>query len=203
MFVYFDLGNVLLYFDHQIACRQMAEVAGMTADQVRKVLLDGELLFRYEDGTLSREAFYREFCRATGKDAEIERLETAASDIFTLNVSMLPVVTRLRDAGYRTGILSNTCESHWNFITAHFQALFPRAFDVLAFSYELGAAKPDERIYVRAADLAGVPPREIFYCDDIPANVEAASRAGFDAVHYTDTPTLVADLRRRGVRFNY
>ena len=116
---------------------------------------------------------------------------------------MLPVVTRLRDAGYRTGILSNTCESHWNFITAHFQALFPRAFDVLAFSYELGAAKPDERIYVRAADLAGVPPREIFYCDDIPANVEAASRAGFDAVHYTDTPTLVAVLRRRGVRFNY
>ena len=57
MVVYFDLGNVLLYFDHQIACRQMAEVAGMTADQVRKVLLDGELLFRYEDGTHSREAF--------------------------------------------------------------------------------------------------------------------------------------------------
>lgn len=203
MFLYFDLGNVLLYFDHEIACRQMAEVAGLTADQVRRSLFDGNLLAQYEDGTLTREAFYQEFCRDTNTCADVELLETAASDIFMLNVSMLPVVSKLKDAGYQIGILSNTCESHWSYITRHFRALFPQAFDVLAFSYELGAAKPDERIFIRAAELAGVPPREIFYCDDIPANVEAARRAGFDAVQYTDTPTLVADLRRRGVRFNY
>ena len=49
MFLYFDLGNVLLYFDHEIGCRQIAEVAGLTAQEVRRVLLDGDLLARYED----------------------------------------------------------------------------------------------------------------------------------------------------------
>ncbi|MEX2137713.1 MAG: HAD family phosphatase [Pirellulales bacterium] len=203
MFFYFDLGNVLLYFDHEIACRQMAEVAGLTADQVRRFLFDDDLLARYEDGTLTRDAFYQAFCRQTKTCADVELLETAASDIFRLNISMLPVVVKLKDAGYRIGILSNTCDSHWRYITAHFKALFPKAFDVLAFSYEIGAAKPDERIFARAAELAGVPPTDIFYCDDIPANVDSARRAGFDAMHYTDTPALVTDLRKRGVRFNY
>jgi putative hydrolase of the HAD superfamily len=203
MFLYFDLGNVLLHFDHRIACRQMAEVAGVMADQVRRFLFDGNRLLQYEDGTLSREAFYQAFCDETETCADIELLETAASNIFTLNVSMLPVVAKLKDAGYRIGILSNTCESHWRYITTHFKALFPQAFDVLALSYEIGAAKPDERIYLRAAELADVPPREIFYCDDLPANVAAARQAGFDAVHYTDTPALVSDLHRRGIRLNY
>jgi FMN phosphatase YigB (HAD superfamily) len=203
MFFYFDLGNVLLYFDHEIACRQMAEVAGSTAAEVRRVLLDGDLLLRYEDGRLSRERFYDAFCRETNTCADIERLEIAASDIFRLNTSILPVVTRLKDAGFRTGVLSNTCESHWQFILAHFKALFPGAFDVLALSFRLGAAKPDERIYLRAAELAGVAPGDIFYCDDIAANVAAARRAGFDAVQYTDSAALVAEIRARGVRFNY
>jgi FMN phosphatase YigB (HAD superfamily) len=203
MFFYFDLGNVLLYFDHEIGCQQVAEVAGLTAAEVRRVLLEGDLLARYEDGRLSREQFYEAFCRETGTCADVERLETAASDIFRLNTSILPVVTRLKDAGYRTGVLSNTCESHWQFIVTHFKALFPRAFDVLALSFRLGAAKPDERIFLRAAELAGVAASDIFYCDDIAANVEAARRAGFDAVQYTDTAALVAEIRRRGVRFNY
>jgi putative hydrolase of the HAD superfamily len=203
MFFYFDLGNVLLYFDHEIGCRQMAEVAGLTTQDVLRVLLEGGLLWRYEDGRLSREQFYNAFSRETGTSADIERLENAASNIFRLNTSMLPVVTRLKDAGFRTGVLSNTCESHWQFILAHFKALFPGAFDVLALSFRLGAAKPDERIYLRAAELAGVAPRDIFYCDDIAANVAAARRVGFDAVQYTDTAALVTEVRKRGVRFNY
>ena len=203
MFIYFDLGNVLLYFDHEIACRQVAEVAGLEADAVRRLLFNGTLLARYEDGSLSRQGFYDAFCRETNTCAEAEQLEHAASDIFTLNASMVPVVTKLKDAGYRIGVLSNTCESHWRFVTSHFKGLFPGAFDVLALSYELGAAKPDERIFLRAAELAGVAPGDIFYCDDIPANVEAACRAGFDAVPYTNTPALVAELHRRGVRFNF
>ena len=33
-FIYFDLGNVLLRFDHELACRQMAAVAGTTPELV-------------------------------------------------------------------------------------------------------------------------------------------------------------------------
>jgi hypothetical protein len=34
-------------------------------------------------------------------------------------------------------------------------------------------------------------------------NVAGARQAGFDAVQYTSTLRLVADLRERGLHFNY
>ena len=202
-FIYFDLGNVLLYFDHEIGCRQIAQVAGLSPDRVRARLLDARLLEGFETGRLSRSEFYDGFCQATGACADVELLENAGSDIFRLNVSIVPVVAKLKDAGYRLGLLSNTCESHWRFVLSHFKVMFPHAFEVLALSFEIGACKPDEGIYYRAAELAGVQPEAIFYCDDLAANVDAACRVGFDAVQYTGTPSLVSELRKRGVRFNY
>jgi FMN phosphatase YigB (HAD superfamily) len=175
----------------------------LTPDRVRRALFDGRLFEDFETGRLSRSELYDAFCTATGACADAELLENAGSDIFRLNMSMLPVVAKLKDAGYRLGLLSNTCDSHWRFVLSHFKAVFPHAFEVLALSFEIGACKPDERIYQRAAKLAGVAPTSIFYCDDIPGNVDAACRVGFDAVQYTDTRSLVAELRKRGVRFNY
>jgi glucose-1-phosphatase len=202
-FIYFDLGNVLLYFNHEVGCRQIAEVAGLTPERIRRALFDEGLLEAVETGRLSRRESYDAFCKATGTCADAALLERAGSDIFRLNVSILPVVAKLKDAGYRLGVLSNTCESHWRFVLASFKAMFPHGFEALALSFKLGSCKPDERIYRGAAELAAVPPKSVFYCDDIPSNVEAACRVGFDAVQYTDTPSLVTELRKRGVRFNY
>ena len=78
-----------------------------------------------------------------------------------------------------------------------------RGFQAYALSYELGACKPSARIYQEAAALAGVPTGEIFFVDDIAGHVAGAQDAGFDAVQYTTTAKLVADLRQRGVEFNY
>ena len=74
--------------------------------------------------------------------------------------------------------------------------------DVYALSYELRCAKPDAEIYRKAASLAGVAPEEIFFTDDMPVNVEAAQKAGFDAVLFRGGRALAEELRRRGVRLN-
>jgi putative hydrolase of the HAD superfamily len=81
--------------------------------------------------------------------------------------------------------------------------VLPAPFSVFALSFQIGAMKPDPKIYRAAAELAGVAPRDVFFCDDVMSHVTAARDAGFDAVQYTTTAALVADLRRRGVRFNY
>jgi HAD superfamily hydrolase (TIGR01509 family) len=70
-------------------------------------------------------------------------------------------------------------------------------------SFELKACKPSPKIYTGAANKAQVRPDEIFFVDDTPGHVEGARRAGFDAVPYTTTPRLVAELRARGLEFNY
>jgi FMN phosphatase YigB (HAD superfamily) len=202
-FLYFDLGNVLLNFDHRLAARQMGEVAGLAAERVWEIVFAGDLEWRYEAGEIGDREFYEIFCGQSGTRPDFEALLLAGSAIFSPNTSIFPVVAALDAAGYRLGILSNTCPGHWAYCSDGRYGLVNQSFEVFALSYELGACKPAARIFQAAAKLAGVPPEEIFFVDDIARHVAGARAAGFDAVQYTTTPALVVDLRERGIEFNY
>jgi FMN phosphatase YigB (HAD superfamily) len=201
-FLYFDLGNVLLKFDHRLACRQMGEVAQVHQQTVWDLVFATDLEQRYEAGQIGDREFYEIFCSQTRTRPDYDALLLAGSAIFTPNFSIFPVVGGLVNAGYRMGILSNTCPGHWSYCTGRY-AIVDYGFVAYALSYELGACKPSPKIFEAAARLAGVEPRDIFFVDDIAGHVAAARECGFDAVQYTTTPKLVDDLRQRGIEFNY
>ena len=200
-FIYFDLGKVLVDFSFERMCRQMGEAAGIEPQQVQAVLAAG-LQADYETGKLDSRAAHEVFCRQTGTRPDYEAFSLACNDIFTPIDSMLPVVAQLYQAGHRLGILSNTCEGHWNYCLRRYTML-REFFSVLALSFEIGAVKPETVIFHRAAELAGCQPEEIFYADDLSGHVTAARSVGFDAVVYQSTAQTVKELRKRGVKFNY
>ena len=202
-FFYFDMGNVLLRFDHEIACRQMGQVAGISADRVRQIVFDSGLERRYERGEVTSREFYDIFCRESGTDGDYEALYRAGGAIFEINVPLIPIVVQLRAVQHRLGILSNTCEAHWDYCSSGRYSVISKLFDVVALSYVLGALKPERAIFEAAARLAQARPQEIFYVDDRNENVAAARDCGFDAVLYTTPARLAADIRKRGVRINY
>ena len=202
-FIYFDLGKVLLLFDHETACRQMAELASIKSEHVREIVFEGDLQWRYERGDLTTEQFYQEFCAATNSQPELEQLLYAASDIFWPNNEIVPVVQQLRRQGLRLGILSNTCCAHWEFVSnGRFDIVNTEMFEVAALSYELNSMKPEPEIYERAAAMAGVSPQEIFFMDDRKENVTAACQAGFDAVLFEGVGPIVDDLTSRGIKLD-
>ena len=142
------------------------------------------------------------FCRQTGTRPDFDAFLHASSDIFAPIESMLPVVAQLYHAGYPLGVLSNTCEGHWTYCLRHF-AMVREFFSTYVLSYQVGAVKPEAAIFCKAAELAGCRPEEIFYTDDIAGHVAGARAAGLDAVVYESAPQIVAELRERGVKFNY
>jgi FMN phosphatase YigB (HAD superfamily) len=101
------------------------------------------------------------------------------------------------------GILSNTCPSHWHYVTQRYRALLSGPFSVFALSYELKSCKPDRAIFTGSAKLAGVEPHEIFYTDDIPGLIAGAKAAVYDAVPFTSVREYVRELTARGIRINY
>ena len=202
-FLYFDLGNVLLNFDHRRAAQQMAQVAGVPVETAWRLIFEGDLQRRVESGEMTDRAFYDEFCQQTGTQADYETLRRAGSDIFWMNQPIIPLVGHLRMAGYPLGILSNTSDSHWQFVNQGQFAVLRRTFREQVLSYEVGAAKPGPEIYQIAIERAGFSPGEIFFCDDRADNVEGARAVGIDAVQFVGVAELAADLRERGVRFNY
>ena len=202
-FIYFDLGNVLLFFDHARAARQMADAAGISAERAWQVVFESDLEKRYEAGDVDDRQFYEEFCSATDSRPDFDALALAGSEIFTPNISLFPIVAALEAAGHRLGILSNTSPAHWAYCAGGRYALINQAFDVHALSYEIGACKPDAKIFAGAAELAGVSPQEILFFDDVAGHITGAQAAGFDAVQYTGTLAVASALRARGLDFNY
>jgi glucose-1-phosphatase len=201
-FLYFDLGKVLVDYSVERMLDQMAAVAGVSAQTVDETLFGRGLMRQHETGLLSKRQLYEAFCQATGTRPDFAKLAAAAADIFELNVSMVPLVAQLCQAGYRMGILSNTCDTHWDHCLARYR-IVRDSFSVFALSHRIGALKPDAAIYRAAADLAGCSPREIFFVDDLPGHVAGARAVGFDAVQFTGPAALADELRQRGLRFNY
>jgi glucose-1-phosphatase len=202
-FFYFDMGNVLLRFSHERMAEQMGQVAGIEAKRAWAILFDEGLEWAYERGELTREQFYGRFCEAAGtKLADIEALDAAGNDIFELNPPMIGLVGRLAGARYRVGVCSNTTASHWAYCTRRFRAL-DGVFPVHALSFRLKAMKPQPKFYEEAAKLAGVPAAKIFFTDDRAENVEAALKAGWDAVLFESVSQVNELLRQRGVTLNY
>lgn len=197
-FVYFDLGNVIATFDRERAFRQMAAVCGAEVPRVRQAVMDG-LQADLERGGLDWPAFHAEFSRRTGTRSDPAALATAAADMFELNVGILPVIAALERRRLPIGILSNTCEIHWRHLLGLRWGILPGGFGPVVLSYELGLAKPEREIFERATARAGVPPAQIFFCDDLPEHVAAARAAGWDAEVFTSAPSLADQLARRGL----
>lgn len=67
-------------------------------------------------------------------------------------------------------------------------------FDVVVDSSEVGARKPEARIYEITREKLGVAHEEIFFLDDIGQNLKAARALGWQTVLFTETDEMVALL---------
>ena len=199
-FVYLDMGNVIVSFDRDRAFRQMAEVCGGDPAAIRDVVMEGALHDRIERGEIGWPEFHGEFSRKTRTTSDPAALAHAASDMFALKIDMLPVIAGLERTGCGLGILSNTCGPHWEHLLAQRYSVLPGNFRKIILSHEVQATKPGPDIYRLAAKRAGVPPERIFFSDDIPAHVEAALAAGWQAEVFTSAAGLIDQLDRRGLK---
>ncbi len=200
-FIYFDLGNVLVNFDHEIAINQLAALTNSSSDEIRQLVFHSTLQQEYEQGQLATPEFCQQIRRHTGSAASDAELCFAASDIFWVNHAIFPLVAALRGAGCRLGILSNTCEAHWQYIQSADYSIL-RLFQLTVLSFDEHTSKPSRGIYQAATRRSGFAAGELFFVDDRPDNVQGARDAGLDAVHYESPWQLAGELRKRGLRFN-
>lgn len=200
MFCYFDLGNVLLFFSHRRAAEQLARLAECSADEVWQFAYASDVNHRCDASRMSAHEFCDLFRQQFGVTHDDATIRHAASDIFTANTPMIETLTQLKQAGCRIGVLSNTCDMHveWLVEQRRFPPL-PEVFDEHVYSYRERLMKPERSIYELAARRAGVAPSEVFYVDDLEANVLGARAAGFDAVVYTSPESFRAALVERGL----
>jgi FMN phosphatase YigB (HAD superfamily) len=193
--IFFDLGNVLIFFDHQKMCQQVSDYTGLDMDWVVEVMQ--KYMDPYERGSADSKMIYDEICRMAQKKLDFSTLMHAVSDIFQPNVETIAIAHEVKARGHRIFLLSNTCDAHF----AHASKQFPflKIFDGFVLSYEVGARKPEKKIYEKALEIAGCQNKESFYTDDIAAYVESARSLEIDAEQYTTPQNLKQHLILRGI----
>lgn len=197
-YVFFDLGNVLLSFDHGQACRQLATVLNGTSERVFEFLFSSGLELKYEEGLITTQQLVEKFEDEFKWSGDRTLLSHAAADIFSVNSDAVALVRELRAAGAcPLGILSNTNEIHFEFIKARYS--FVHDFDHWILSYEVTAMKPYSKIFEIACSKVGVKAQDCFFVDDMRANVEGGKAAGLDAVLFQGANKLREDFMARGL----
>lgn len=191
----FDLGNVLLFFDHEKMYSQIAHAAALTPENVKKILFTEQWGVRFERGEANGRDLYKRFCDEAGSELDFSLLAHAVSDIFHPNEPLISLLETFKNRGRRLLLLSNTNEIHFTFAQKNFP--FLQLFDRYILSYEVGALKPEKKIYEAAANAANCPLENCLFIDDLKINVEGALACGMPAHHFIDFQTLLLHLSQK------
>lgn len=195
--IFFDLGNVLVKLSFDKLRKQLAEAFKIDVQDVNAPLFENGLHNLYETGQINTDEFCQYLSLRCGKNLPNETILKAFNEIFWPNNSIFPLVRSLAEQNKRLILLSNVSEAHFTFIKEQYPVL--EWFDDFVLSYEVGAKKPDSKIFEAALSVAQCSPEECFFVDDMIENVSSARNHNIDSEQYTDTPSLIEQLKSRNL----
>ncbi|MGE5644386.1 MAG: HAD family hydrolase [Acidobacteriota bacterium] len=197
--VIFDLGKVIVPFDIQRGYAALLPHCAFPAEELPRRIAATGIVRLFEEGRISPEDFVRQFSDALGLKLAYDRFCELWSSIFLPHTLVPDELLEGLSRRYRLLLLSNTNAIHFASLRRDYPIL--RHFHDLILSYEVGAMKPDPRIYQAAIERAGCRPEECFFTDDMAPFVEAARQAGIDAVQFQSAAQVERELRSRGIEW--
>jgi epoxide hydrolase-like predicted phosphatase len=191
--VFFDLGGVIVRTEFQAPRQQLADRLGMDYDDLNRIVFDSETGIRATIGEISSEehwAFVLQRLKRSASELATIRDEFFAGDI--VDRTLLEYIRSLR-GNYKTGLISNAWSDLRDFIL---REKFDDAFDALIISAEVGAAKPDPKIFQVALEQFGVSPSEAVFVDDFYENIKGCEKIGMKGIYFKDPETALKQLRK-------
>lgn len=200
--IIFDLGNVLVPFDWEIAFIKMTKLVPKNISDLiihdRRAFIDklSQPFMELETGSVPFVKFYSTICDIIGLDTSLENFREIWCDIFWLDLDVVEVGRKL-SRNYPCWLMSNTNQAHYEWIIDKFPEI--RFYRKAALSYELGHMKPDGEYYLRALDLFGVDPEKAVFIDDIQENLNGAAVFGIKTIRFENANLLIQQLGDYGV----
>ncbi len=191
-----DLGQVLVRFDPRRTLRALEAVSGIPGETLRPFVF-GPLERELDLGRITAAEFFRSVERTAG----IPRIPDdvwipAWRDIFEPDLSALHALGRVRKGVTRI-LVSNTNPLHWEGVLR--VADVASLVDHAVLSFEVGAAKPEARIFDAALRAAAASPEEVLFADDRGDYVSAARTLGIPGFVVTGPGVFERTLSRRGL----
>lgn len=195
--IVFDLGNVLIPFDYKITISKINKIKPGLGDRFFDYYRENYSIHRdFEKGLITEDDFINKMLSVLDDAIDKETFCNYYSDIFSINEELVSLLPGLKK-NFKLYLLSNTDPIHMKYGWRKYS--FLKLFEKLILSFEVGAVKPEEKIYRAVENASGFPSEQHFYIDDIPEYVISARAIGWDAIHYRNFKQLKNELDKRGV----
>ncbi|MEW6086187.1 MAG: HAD family phosphatase [Chloroflexota bacterium] len=193
--VFFDLGGVIVRTEYQAPRQRLAEQFGMDYEDIEKVVFGGGpngSSARATVGEISEEEHWQNVMKVLKlpvSEAERVKHEFFGGDVIDRN--LLEFLRSLKPQ-YKIGAISNAWSGLRKFME---REKFADVFDAIIISAEVGAAKPDPKIYQIALERLQVKPNEAVFVDDFIENIEACEKLGMRGIHFTESESALKQLK--------
>lgn len=191
--IIFDVGGVLIRTHSRTGREKWAAQVGMKPFDFEQFVFSGESGRQTQLGQKTSTAHWHwlgDYFNLT--KTQLAEMRHDFFDGDALNEPLVEQIKRLRQAGYRTGLLSNFTDDARHVWTEVYP--FIQYFDGMVISAEVGLLKPDPQIYYLAAESLGVAVTEALFIDDFAENIEGAKAVGMQTLHFVDPEAAQREL---------
>ncbi len=199
--VIFDFGGVVVSDNRKTVFKDMAKKLGGSSKPV-KVAVE-KALPDYQTGKINNTEFCNRIASELRIDIPISKWQKIWGTSYIKHVKVdnkvMFLVKKLRNAGYKLAVLSNTEPPHAKF---NRKTKRYKDFNTVILSCEVGLRKPDKKVYKLVLTKLNLKASECIFIDDEPRYVVAASKLGINTIHYKNPHQLKAELKGFGLISN-
>jgi epoxide hydrolase-like predicted phosphatase len=190
--VIFDWGGVLIEDPAPALFSYCANAFGVSVEQY--IIAFDICINDFQTGTVTEQQFWMNMTKRL--KAPMPKTNSLWTEAFKAaykpRQEMFSLASRLRKAGCKTAILSNTEMPVVQIINKQKYD----AFDVTVLSCLEGIAKPGREIYDLTLDQLGIPAGQTLFIDDKQENIEGAKQAGLQTILFETIEKFKKDIAR-------
>ena len=197
----FDFGGVIIDIDYDATPAAMRRLSRAGSTIAFSQAGQAALFDEFETGRLTPAEFRTGLRSAYDLDATDAELDAAwHAMLFGVPAERLALISKLRQQGHQTALLSNTNALHIAEINQRLAAQYGFRYgiadvlDRVFYSQEVGLRKPGEEIFRHALREMNWRAEDVLFIEDSPQHVATARRLGLRVLHLAPPLTLLTAL---------
>ena len=193
--IIFDYGNVIFEINFELAQQALLQLGIADIETFFSHKKHNPIFDEFESAAISPAQFRDEIRIAANNPALTDEEIDAAWNSLLIGVpeSVHETILKVKDK-YRTFLLSNNNEIHYNYIVDYLKREFEMEdnsslFEKTYYSQHMFLRKPNMEIFEQVIRENNLNPEETLFIDDSPQHLEGAKKAGLN--------TLLMDVHPR------
>ncbi|MCZ4245101.1 HAD family hydrolase [Pedobacter punctiformis] len=204
--VIFDYGNVIFDIDFRIAQNAFQKLGVTDIESFFAHKGHNQLFDDLETGSISPAEFRAGIRKAANNnDLTDQQIDDAWNSLLIGTIQENHDLLLKVKEKYRTFLLSNNNEIHYNWIINYLKTTFKinnydDYFEKAYFSQHMKLRKPNTNIFEQVIKENNLNPAETLFIDDSPQHIEGAKKVGLQTLLMTEKPAQLKDfLKKNGI----